>query len=120
MEWGTPHLGLRQDTPIDQIDMRYLPWARGTDMRIRKESRIEGGRIRSKPSTTYKKSGNAVDIAVMPEPAEVIAHARGPQIKYGLISQFVFPPQKGGAYTRSCLSSMWDGADDTQQHQARR
>ena len=54
MEWGTPHLGLRQENPIDQIDMSYLPWARGTDMRILKESQIEGGRIRIKPGKTQK------------------------------------------------------------------
>jgi hypothetical protein len=121
MDWGTPHLCLRQDNPIDQIDMSYLPWARGTDMRILKESRIEGGRIRIKPSKTHKKnSGNAVDIAVPPETAEVIARASGLQIKYGLISQFAFPPQKGDAYTRSDLGSMWDGADEPQQRTARR
>ena len=66
-----------------------------------KESQIEDGRIRIKPSKTQKTSGKAVDIVVTPEIGEVIARARGLKIKYGLISQFVFPTQKGGAYT--CL-----------------
>ncbi|MCC7643745.1 MULTISPECIES: hypothetical protein [unclassified Janthinobacterium] len=118
MDWGTPHLCLRQDNPIDQIDMSYLPWARGTDMRILKESRVGGSG--SSPAKHTKNSGNAVDIAVPPETAEVIARASGLQIKYGLISQFAFPPQKGGAYTRSDLGSMWDGADEPQQRTARR
>lgn len=94
------------------IDMSYLLWARGIDIRMLKESQIEDGRIRIKPSKTQKTSGKAVDIVVTPEIAEVIARARGLKIKYGLISQFVFPTQKGGAYTRSGLSSMWDRAKE--------
>lgn len=42
----------------------------------------------------------------------MIARARGLKIKYWLISQFVFPTQKGGAYTRSGLGSMWDRAKE--------
>ncbi|WP_240943839.1 hypothetical protein [Janthinobacterium lividum] len=49
-----------------------------------------------------KNSGKAVDIVITPEPAEVIARARGLKIKYGLISPSVLPPQKGGAYTIAC------------------
>ena len=94
------------------IDMSYLLWARGIDIRMLKESQIEDGRIRIKPSKTQKTSGKAVDIVVTAEIAEVIARARGLKIKYGLISQFVFPTQKGGAYTRSGLSSMWDRAKE--------
>ncbi|MGK5068817.1 tyrosine-type recombinase/integrase [Janthinobacterium sp. RT4P48] len=94
------------------IDMSYLLWARGIDIRMLKESQIEDGRIRIKPSKTQKTSGKAVDIIVTPEIAEVISRARGLKIKYGLISQFVFPTQKGGAYTRSGLSSMWDRAKE--------
>lgn len=77
-----------------------------------KESQIEDGRIRIKPSKTQKTSGKAVDIVVTPEIGEVIARARGLKIKYGLISQFVFPTQKGGAYTRSGLNSIWDRAKE--------
>ena len=77
-----------------------------------KESQIQDGRIRIKPSKTQKTSGKAVDIVVTPEIAEVIARARGLKIKYGLISHFVFPTQKGGAYTRSGLGSMWDRAKE--------
>ncbi|MEX0140521.1 Phage integrase family protein [compost metagenome] len=77
-----------------------------------KESQIENGRIRIKPSKTQKTSGKAVDIVVTPEIGEVITRARGLKIKYGLISQFVFPTQKGGAYTRFGLSSMWDRAKE--------
>eukprot|EP01133_Synstelium_polycarpum_P020825 gene20825-25013_t len=94
------------------IDMSYLLWACGIDIRMLKESQIVDGRIRIKPSKTQKTSGKAVDIIVTPEIAEVIARARGLKIKYGLISQFVFPTQKGGAYTRSGLSSMWDRAKE--------
>ena len=94
------------------IDMSYLLWARGIDIRMLKESQIEDGRIRIKPTKTQKTSGKAVDIVVTAEIAEVIARARGLKIKYGLISQFVFPTKKGGAYTRSGLSSMWDRAKE--------
>ena len=94
------------------IDMSYLLWARGIDIRMLKASQIEDGRIRIKPSKTQKTSGKAVDIVVTPEIAEVIARARGLKITYGLTSQFVFPTQKGGAYTRSGLGSMWDRAKE--------
>lgn len=66
------------------IDMSYLLLARGIDIRMLKESQIEDGRIRIKPSKTQKTSGKAVDIIVTPEIAEVIARARGLKIKYGL------------------------------------
>lgn len=36
------------------IDMSYLLWARGIDIRMLKESQIEDGRIRIKPSKTQK------------------------------------------------------------------
>ena len=94
------------------IEMPYLLWARGIDIRMLKESQIEDGRIRIKPSKTQKTSGKAVDIVIKPGIAEVITRARGLKIKYGLISQFVFPTQKGGAHTRSGLGSMWDRAKE--------
>jgi hypothetical protein len=87
---------------------RYVLWARDIDIRMLKESQIEDGRIRIKPSKTQKSSVKAVGIIVTPEIAQVTARARGLKIKYGLISQFVFPTQKGGAYTRSSLGSKWD------------
>ena len=94
------------------IDMSYLLWARGIDIRMLKESQIKDGLIRIKPSKTQKTSGKAVDIVVTPAIAEVIARARGLKTKYGRISQFVLPTQKGGAYTRTGLSSIWDRAKE--------
>ncbi|PIF12142.1 hypothetical protein [Janthinobacterium sp. 13] len=94
------------------IDMSYLLWVRGIDIRMLNESQIEDERIRIKPSKTQKSNGKAVDIIVTPEIAEVISRARGLKIKYGLISQFVFPTQKDGAYTRSGPGSMWDRAKE--------
>jgi hypothetical protein len=94
------------------IDMSYLLLARGIDIRMLKESQIEDGRIRITPSKTQKTSGKAVNIIITPEIAEVIARARGLKIKYWLISQFLFPTQKGGAYTRSGLGLMWDRAKE--------
>ncbi|MGX9696338.1 hypothetical protein ACWYXK_05055 [Janthinobacterium lividum] len=44
------------------IDMSYLLWARSIDIRTLKESQIEDGWIRIKPSKTQKTSGKAVDI----------------------------------------------------------
>lgn len=92
--------------------MSYLLWARALDIRTLKESQIEDGRIRIKPSKTQKSSGKAVDITITPEIQEVIERARAIKRKYEIISPFLLPTQKGNAYARSSLQSMWDRAKD--------
>lgn len=94
------------------IDMSYLLWARAIDIRTLKEAQIEHGRIRIKPSKTQKSSGKAVDITITRDIQEVIDRARALKLKYGLISPFLFPTQKGNAYARSSLGSMWDRAKE--------
>lgn len=94
------------------IDMSYLLWARAIDIRTLKESQIENGRIRIKPSKTEKTSGKMVDITITPAIQSVIDKARAIKRKYEVISPYLFPTQKGGAYTKSGLSTMWRRAKD--------
>jgi len=94
------------------IDMSYLLWARAVDIRTLKEEQIQDGRIRIRPSKTKKTSGKAVDIVVTPEISEVIARARAIKTSYNITSVYLFPTQKGGAYARSSLGSMWDRAKE--------
>lgn len=89
------------------IDMSYLLWARAIDIRTLKEAQIEGGRIRIKPSKTSKTSGKVVDITITPSIQAVIDTAREIKRKYGIISPYLFPTQKGLPYARSGLNSMW-------------
>lgn len=97
------------------IDMTYLCWARAVDVRTLKEAQIADGRIRFKPGKTLKSSGKAVDIVITPEIQTVIDRAReirkGYKVKgHDLITPYLFPTQKGGAYSKSGLFSMWDRA----------
>lgn len=97
------------------IDMTYLCWARAVDVRTLKESQIADGKIRFKPSKTVKSSGKAVDIVITPEIQAVIDRARKIKKEYkvhgqDLITPYLFPTQKGGAYTKSGLFSMWKRA----------
>lgn len=97
------------------IDMTYLLWARAIDIRTLKESQIEGGRIRLKPSKTAKSSGEAVDIAITLAIQSVIDCAREIKRGYGpcgRASEYLFPPQQGDAYEKSGLISMWDRAKE--------
>ena len=89
------------------IDVSYLLWARPIDIRTLKEAQIEGGRIRIKPSKTSKTSGKVVDITVTPSIQAVIDSAREIKRRYGIISPYLFPTQKGMPYARSGLNSMW-------------
>jgi integrase len=92
------------------IDMTYLCWQRAIDVRMLKESQIEDGRIRFTPSKTAKSSGKTVDITITPQIQTVIDAAREIKRKYGIISPYLFPTQKGKPYTKSGLFSMWDRA----------
>lgn len=100
------------------IDMSYLLWARAIDIRTLKESQIirspDGtvGHIRVKPSKTEKTSGKMVDIAITPQIEAVIERARAIKKKYEVISPYLFPTQKGAAYSKSGLSSMWRRAKE--------
>lgn len=94
------------------IDMSYLLWARSIDIRTLKENQIDQGRIRIKPSKTSKNSGKVVDIIITPSIQAVIDAARAIKVRYGIKSDYLFPTQKGGAYARSGLQSMWDRAKE--------
>lgn len=81
-------------------------------IRTLKEAQIEDGRIRLKPSKTQKSSGKAFEIVMTPEIAEVIARAKAIKTRYGIISPYLFPTQKGRPYAQSSLGSMWDRAKE--------
>lgn len=98
------------------VDMTYLCWARGIDMRRLKESQIENGMIRIKASKTKNTSGLAVDIVITPQIQTIIDKAREIKKKYEVISPFLFCTRKGGAYTKSGLTSMWERARERANH----
>jgi hypothetical protein len=70
------------------VDMTYLLWARAIDIRTLKESQIENGRIRLKPSKTAKSSGKIVDITTTPQIQEVIDRARAIKKTYKVKGHF--------------------------------
>ena len=92
------------------IDMSYLVWQRAIDIRLLKESQIDDGRIRFRPSKTIKSSGKTVDITITPGIQAVIDAARAIKKDYGVISPYLFPTKKGRPYAKSGLFSMWDRA----------
>lgn len=103
------------------IDMTYLIWQRAIDIRMLKESQIEGeigGHIRFKPSKTMKSSGKTVDILITPQIWQVIQRARAIKKEYKiakkheLISPYLFPSHKGDAYKKSGLDSLWQRAKE--------
>lgn len=94
------------------IDLTYLLWARALDIRMLKESQIEDGRIRVKPSKTERSSGLTVDITITPEIQAVIDRAREIKKSYKVISPYLMPSRKGTPYVKSGLTSMWERARD--------
>lgn len=99
------------------IDAAYLLWQRAVDVRMLKESQIDGDYIRFKPSKTSKTSGQTVDIYITPEIRAVLDRAIAIKKEYKikgqpLITPYVFPSTKGTPYTKSGLFSMWDRARD--------
>jgi integrase len=94
------------------IDMSYLLWARAIDIRTLKESQIENGRIRIKPSKTSKTSGKVVDITITPSIQGVINAAREIKKRHEIVSPYLFPTMKGTPYAKSGLLSMWDRAKE--------
>ncbi len=92
------------------IDMSYLCWQRAKEFRLLKESQIEDGWIRFKPTKTEKTSGLSVDIMITPAIQDVIDRARAVKKSYEVISPYLFPTKKGTPYAKSGLTSMWDRA----------
>lgn len=92
------------------IDMSYLCWQRGKDIRTLKESQIIDGRIRFKPSKTSESSGTTVDIFITLAIQSVIDSAKQAKKEYGIISPYLFPTRKGSPYAKTGLFSMWDRA----------
>lgn len=96
------------------IDMSYLCWQRAKEFRLLKETQIEDGWIRFKPTKTEKTSGLSVDIMITPAIQDVIDRARAVKRTYAekrgyeVISQYLFPTKKGTPYAKSGLTSMWD------------
>jgi integrase len=103
-----------QSGPMFQclIDMAYLCWQRGMDIRELKETQVDetNGFIRFAPSKTLKTSGKLVDIAITPAIQDVLQRAKSNKRAYEILSPYVFPTRKGTPYTRSGLFSMWDRA----------
>lgn len=91
------------------MDMAYLCWQRGVDIRTLKESQIDdtAGVIRFKPSKTAKTSGKVLDIAITPAIQGVIDRARAIKRTRKMISPYLFPTRDKTPYTKSGLNSAW-------------
>ena len=92
------------------IDMSYLCWQRAIDIRLLKESQIDGNYIRFTPSKTARTSGKSVAIHITPDISAVIERARSIKRKYGTVSGYLFSKSDGKPYTKSGLSTMWKRA----------
>jgi len=89
------------------IDLAYLVWQRGIDIRTLKEEQVAEGRIRFRPSKTENTSGKLLDVEITPQIQRVIDRARAIKRGYGLISPYLFPARKGNPYSKTGLHSMW-------------
>jgi site-specific recombinase XerD len=103
------------------VDMTYLCWTRAVDVRMLKESQIDGDWIQLQPAKTMKSSGKAVDIFITPEIRAVIDRAReikrgykikGKDSEHDLITPYLFPKRDGKPYKKNGLFAMWDRARD--------
>ncbi|AJG18773.1 tyrosine-type recombinase/integrase [Cupriavidus basilensis] len=89
------------------IDMAYLVWQRGTDVRNLTESQISDGVIRFKPSKTAGSSGKVVHVVITTHIQVVIDRAKAIKKKYGVKTDYLFPSQAGTPYSKTGLHSMW-------------
>ncbi|WP_181321446.1 tyrosine-type recombinase/integrase [Pandoraea apista] len=91
------------------VDMAYLCWQRGVDIRTLKETQIDdqANLIRFKPSKTAKTSGKVLDIAITPAIRAVIDRARAIKRTRKMISPYLFPTRDKTPYTKSGLNSAW-------------
>jgi len=94
------------------VDMSYLVWQRAIDVRTMLETQISPTAIRFKPSKTAGTSGKVLDVEITPQIRAVIDRAKAIKRKYGIISPYLFPTQKGGAYSKTGLHSMWRRAKE--------
>jgi len=92
------------------LDMTYLAWQRGIDIRTMRDPKEEDV-IRTLPSKTEETSGKVVDMHVTPAIKEVIRRAQAIKREHKVVSAYLFPAlageSKGHPYTKSGLSSMW-------------
>lgn len=95
------------------IDMTYLAWQRGIEIRTMLDPK-DADTISIKPSKTTKTSGKAVEIKITPAIRAVITQAQKIKRENNVISAFLFPAlsgkHAGHPYTKSGLGSMWKRA----------
>lgn len=89
------------------VDTSYLVWQRAIEIRTLLETQITDTSIRFKPSKTAGISGKILDVEIAPQIRAVIDRAKAIKRKYLITSPYLFPTQKGGAYSKSGLHSMW-------------
>lgn len=94
------------------LDMPYLVWQRAIDVRTLLETQIMDTAIRFKPSKTAGTSGKVLDVEITPQIHAVIERAKAIKKKYQIISPYLFSTQKGGAYSKTGLHSMWRRAKE--------
>ncbi|MBA5686171.1 tyrosine-type recombinase/integrase [Rugamonas apoptosis] len=92
------------------VDMAYLCWQRGIDMRKLREDEIHEDYIRFTPSKTRDTSGIVLDIYITPAISAVIERARAIKRERRMTSDYLFPTRKGTPYSKTGLESMWDRA----------
>jgi integrase len=92
--------------------MSYLVWQRALDVRMSLETQITDSAIRFKPSKTAGTGGKVLDVEITPQIRAVINRAKSIKKKYLITSPYLFPIQKGGAYSKTGLHSMWRRAKE--------
>lgn len=95
------------------IDMTYLAWQRGAEIRRMLDPK-DADTVIVKPSKTANSSGKSVEIKITPAMRAVITQAQKIKRENNVISAFLFPAlsgkHAGRPYSKSGLGSMWKRA----------
>lgn len=89
------------------MDLLYLLYQRGTDVRLLKWSDVQGDTIKIKPSKTEHSSGAIVEIPISPAVRAVLNRARAIQ---KLRSVYVIATEHGQPYTAHGIGSLFERA----------
>jgi integrase len=89
------------------MDLLYLLYQRGTDVRLLKWSDVQGDSLQVKPTKTEGSSGKQVSIALTPAVKAVLAHARALQKTRSI---YVIATEHGQPYTSHGIGSLFKRA----------
>jgi integrase len=89
------------------IDLLYLPYQRGTDIRLLRWDEVDGNKIVFKPSKTKHSSGKQVSVPISADAKAVLAQAK----KFGKVrSIYVIHNEHGQPYTAHGIATLFNRA----------